>query len=61
MQMLQRLHGTERQEMLSDGRLVYEFKRPWQDGTSRLICTPLEFIEKLVPLAPKPRANLTRL
>jgi hypothetical protein len=46
--------------MLPDGRLAYEFKRPWRDGTSRVICTPLEFIEKLVPLVPKPRMHLTR-
>jgi len=52
--------AAERLELLSDGRLAYEFKRPWRDGTSRVICTPLEFIEKLVPLVPKPRVNLTR-
>jgi len=52
--------ASERLEMLPDGRLAYEFKRPWRDGTSRVICTPLEFIEKLVPLVPKPRVNLTR-
>lgn len=50
----------ERLEMLPDGRLAYEFKSPWRDGTSRVICTPLEFIEKLVPLVPKPRVHLTR-
>jgi hypothetical protein len=52
--------ASERLEMLPDGRLVYEFKRPWRDGTSRVICTPLQFIEKLVPLVPKPRVHLTR-
>ena len=52
--------ASERLEMLPDGRLVYEFKRPWRDGTSRVICTPLEFIERLVPLVPKPRVHLTR-
>ena len=52
--------ASERVEMLPDGRLVYEFKRPWRDGTSRVICTPLEFVEKLLPLVPKPRVHLTR-
>ena len=52
--------ATERLEMLPDGRLVYEFKRAWRDGTSRAVYTPLELIEKLVPLVPKPRAHLTR-
>jgi hypothetical protein len=50
----------ERLETLPDGRLAYEFKRPWRDGTARVICTPLEFIEKLVPFVPKPRVHLTR-
>jgi hypothetical protein len=52
--------ATERLERLPDGRLVYEFKRAWRDGTSRVVFEPLEFIEKLVALVPKPRANLTR-
>ena len=52
--------ATERLERLPDGRVVYEFKRPWRDGTSRVVFEPLEFIEKLVALVPKPRANLTR-
>jgi hypothetical protein len=52
--------ASERLEMLPDRRLVYEFKRPWRDGTSRVIWTPLEFIEKLGPLVPKPRVHLTR-
>jgi hypothetical protein len=51
--------ASERLSMLPDGRLAYQFKRPWRDGT-RVICTPLEFIEKLVPLVPKPRVHLTR-
>jgi len=38
--------GSERLAMLPDGRLAYEFKRPWRDGTSRVIYSPLEFIEK---------------
>ncbi len=39
---------------------AYVFKRPWRDGTSRVILTPLELIEKLVPLVPRTRAHLTR-
>jgi hypothetical protein len=52
--------ATERLEKLPDGRVVYEFKRPWRDGTSRAVFEPLEFIEKLVALVPKPRANTVR-
>ena len=28
--------ASERLEILPDGRLAYEFKRPWRDGTSRI-------------------------
>ena len=52
--------ATERLERLPDGRVVYEFKRPWRDGTSRVVFEPLEFLEKLAALVPKPRANVTR-
>ena len=52
--------ARERLAMLPDGRLIHEFKRPWRDGTSRVSYTPLEFIEKLVPLVPKQRVHLTR-
>jgi len=52
--------AEERLSVLPDGRIAYVFKRPWRDGTSRVILTPLELIEKLVPLVPRPRAHLTR-
>ena len=52
--------ASERLERLPDGRLVYEFKRPWRDGTSRAVYEPLEFIEKLAALVPAPRAHLAR-
>jgi hypothetical protein len=52
--------ATERLERLPDGRVVYAFKHPWRDGTSRVVFSPLELLEKLVALVPKPRANTVR-
>ena len=52
--------ASERLEMTPDGRLVYEFKRPWRNGISRAFYSPLEFIEKLSALVPPPRAHLAR-
>src|SRR5262245_29223184 len=52
--------ASERLERLPDGRISYEFKRPWHDGTSRVIFSSLEFLEKLVALVPRPRANTVR-
>ena len=50
--------ATERLERLPDGRVVYAFKHPWRDGTSRVVFSPLELLEKLVALVPKPRRML---
>jgi Putative transposase len=44
----------------SDGNLSLKLKRPWSDGTTHLILSPTELIEKLLPLVPRPRAHLTR-
>jgi hypothetical protein len=43
-----------------DGNILYELKKPYTDGTTHVLFSPLELIEKLVSLIPKPRANLTR-
>ena len=34
--------------------------RPWDDGTTHLILTPHELLEKLAALVPPPRVNLIR-
>jgi hypothetical protein len=43
-----------------NGDIVYKLKNPFHDGTTHVIFTPLEFIEKLAALVPKPRSHLTR-
>jgi len=43
-----------------DGRLIVKFKTVWSDGTSCVILTPLELIERLVALVPPPRKNQLR-
>lgn len=35
-------------------------KRPWSDGTTHVLFSPQELIERLVALIPPPRANLVR-
>lgn len=35
-----------------------ELKRLWADGPSHLLFAPLEFLEKLAALTPRPRINL---
>jgi hypothetical protein len=52
--------AAERLEVLADGRLLYRFKRPWRDGTTHIILTPLEMMERLSALVPAPHAHLVR-
>ena len=40
--------------------LTFRLKTPWSDGTTHLVLSPLELIEKLAALVPPPRLNLVR-
>lgn len=50
--------AQERLRLLADGRVLVQLKRVWADGTSHLLFEPLEFLEKLAALTPRPRINL---
>ena len=52
--------ANDRLSELPDGRLTLVFKQPWRDGTTHVVFTPHELIEKLIPLIPRPRAHLVR-
>ena len=52
--------SEERLSLNVRGEVVYKFKKPWDDGTTAIKMTQLEFIEKLVALVPRPRVHLTR-
>jgi hypothetical protein len=52
--------STKRLSITRNGRVRYELKTPWRNGTTHVIFEPLDFISRLVSLIPKPRANLTR-
>ena len=52
--------SEERLSLNTRGEVVYKFKKPWDDGTTAIKMTQLEFIEKLVALVPRPRVHLTR-
>ncbi|MDC0980404.1 transposase, partial [Bdellovibrionales bacterium] len=42
------------------GQVVYKLKTPYSNGTTHMVYSQLEFIEKLVALVPRPRINLIR-
>ena len=52
--------ATERATRLPDGRILYELRHPWRDGTTHVAFEPLELLEKLAALVPPPRVHLVR-
>jgi len=46
--------------MTPGGRIRYQLKTPYRDGTTHVFFQPLDFIARLAALVPKPRVNLTR-
>jgi hypothetical protein len=49
-----------RLKVVDDDMLAFTLKTPWSDGTTHLLLSPLELIEKLAALVPRPRLNLVR-
>lgn len=43
---------------LDDGRVKLKLRTPYQDGTTHLIFTPHELLERLAALVPRPQKNL---
>src|SRR5262249_11534193 len=50
--------AQERLRLRDDGRVRLDLKMPWHDGTRHLMFEPLEFLEKLAALIPRPEVNL---
>ena len=48
----ERLHGT------AEGDILLALRHPWSDGTTHLLFGPLELLERLAVLIPRPRVNL---
>jgi len=47
-------------QKISEDEYAFKLKTSWSDGTSHLILSPTELIEKLAALVPPPRVNLVR-
>ena len=50
--------AQERLRRRSDGRIGLELKTAWHDGTRELVFEPLEFLERLAAMTPRPETNL---
>ena len=42
------------------GQVELKLKTPWRDGTTHLVMSPLEFMQRLAVLGPRPRLHLIR-
>jgi hypothetical protein len=50
--------AQERLRRMGDDRILLTLKTAWADGTRHLLFAPLELLEKLAALTPRPRINL---
>ena len=50
--------AESRLSLLADGRVCYELKRRWKDGTTHVVLEPQVLLERLVALVPRPRRHL---
>src|SRR5499433_4540706 len=49
--------AQERLRLRSDGRVALELKTAWHDGTRELVFEPLELLERLAAMTPRPETN----
>ncbi|MDO8479692.1 MAG: hypothetical protein Q7W02_26555 [Candidatus Rokubacteria bacterium] len=45
-------------DIRTDGRVLVTLKAAWRDGTTHVLFEPIEFLEKLAALTPRPAINL---
>ena len=53
--------AEQRLSLASNGNVIVALKTPYDDGTSHVVLSPMEFMGRLAALVPKPRVNLKRL
>ena len=52
--------ANERVQCNAAGQVVLKLKTAWRDGTTHLVMSPLEFMQRLAALVPRPRRHLIR-
>jgi hypothetical protein len=50
--------ADERIHLTSTGQVLLDLRHRWSDGTTHLVFDPLELLERLAALTPRPRINL---
>ena len=49
--------SDERVQINAAGQVELKLKTPWRDGTTHLVMSPLEFMQRLAALLPRPRQH----
>ena len=52
--------ANERLQRNRAGQVVLQLKSPYKDGSTHIVMEPLEFMERLAALVPRPRLHLIR-
>ena len=52
--------ANERLSINRDGNVVLKLKTAWRNGTTHIVLTPMEFMQRLAALVPRPRLHLIR-
>ncbi len=50
--------SNERLSINRDGNAVLKLKTPWRNGVTHIVLTPMEFMQRLAALVPRPRLHL---
>ena len=50
--------AQDRLRLTGGGQIVLQLRRRWSDGTTHLLFDPIELLERLAALTPRPRVNL---
>jgi hypothetical protein len=52
--------ANDRVQINAAGQVELKLKTPWRDGTTHQVMSPLEFMQRLAALVPRPRLHLIR-
>ena len=52
--------ALERLKLTASGQVIYSLKKPYSDGTAHIVMEPLELLEKIAAIIPRPKIHLTR-
>ena len=52
--------ANERLSINGEGNVVLKLKTAWRNGTTHIVLTPMEFMQRLAALVPRPRLHLIR-